>query len=54
MAKFDGRKFSFLDVIALKNRLSDLLGVKVDLASAKFLKESIRAHVTREAALAFS
>lgn len=54
IAEFDGRKFSLLDMIALKNQLSDLLGVKVDLTPVKFMKEPVRAHATREAVLAFS
>jgi len=54
MAEFDGRKFSLLDMVALENRLSDLLGVKVDLTPARSMKEPVRAHATREAVLAFS
>lgn len=54
MAEFDGRKFSLLDMVALENRLSDLLGVKVDLTPAKSMKEPVRDHATREAVLAFS
>ena len=54
MAEFDdSREFSLLDRVHLENRLADLLGVKVDLAPARMLKDSIRGRATREAVIAF-
>ena len=54
MAEFDvSRQFSLLDMVGLENRLADILGVPVDLAPAKSLKDGIRERVTREAVLAF-
>jgi predicted nucleotidyltransferase len=40
-------------MVGLENRLSDLLGVHVDLSSAHVLKEPVRAKAAREAVLAF-
>jgi predicted nucleotidyltransferase len=37
----------------LENRLSDLLGVKVDLSPANSMKEDVRARAVREAIHAF-
>jgi uncharacterized protein len=54
IAEFDAaREFSLLDRVRLENRLADLLGVKVDLAPARMLKDGIRERATREAVLAF-
>jgi predicted nucleotidyltransferase len=54
IAEFDAaREFSILDRVRLENRLADLLGVKVDLAPAKALKDGIRERANREAVLAF-
>jgi predicted nucleotidyltransferase len=54
MAEFDvSRQFSLLDMVGLENRLADILGVPVDLAPAKSLKDGIRERATREAVLAF-
>jgi predicted nucleotidyltransferase len=54
MAEFDASKqFSLLDMVGLENRLSDILGVPVDLAPAKSLKDGIRERANREAVLAF-
>jgi predicted nucleotidyltransferase len=47
------RKFSLLEMVGLENRLSDLLGVPVDLAPSKMLKEPVRERAMREAVLAF-
>jgi predicted nucleotidyltransferase len=47
------RRFSLLDMVGLENRLSDLLGVHVDLSPAHVLKEPVRAKAAREAVLAF-
>ena len=54
MAEFDtSKQFSLLDMVGLENRLSDILGVPVDLATAKALKDGIRERASREAVLAF-
>ncbi len=54
MAEFDASKqFSLLDMVGLENRLADILGVRVDLTSAKALKDRVRERATREAVLAF-
>ena len=44
---------SLLDLVRLENRLSDLLGVHVDLVQGKSLKTRVRRNVEREAVLAF-
>ena len=54
IAEFDpSRRFSLLDMVAIENRLTDLLGVSVDLSPAKSLKEPVAAKTSREAVLAF-
>jgi predicted nucleotidyltransferase len=54
MAEFDASKrLSLLDMVGLENRLADILGVPVDLAPAKMLKEPVRERAAREAVLAF-
>ncbi len=54
MAEFDASKeFSLLDMVGLENRLADILGVRVDLTSAKALKDRVRERAAREAVLAF-
>ena len=54
MAEFDAsRQFSLLDMVGLENRLTDIPGVRVDLAPAKALKDGIREQANREAVLAF-
>ena len=53
MAEFDASKrLSLLDMVGLENRLADILGVPVDLAPAKMLKEPVRERAAREAVLA--
>lgn len=52
VAEFD-RSLSLIDLIGLENRLSDLLGRKVDLAQERSLKPRVRMNVDREAVLAF-
>lgn len=52
VAEFD-RSLSLIDLIGLENRLSDLLGCKVDLAQEKTLKPRVRTNIEREAVLAF-
>ena len=54
IAEFDpGRRLSLVDMVAIENRLTDLLGVRVDLSPAKTLKEPVRYNAKREAVLAF-
>jgi len=54
MAEFDTeKKFSLLDLVALENRLADILNMPVDLAAAKSLRDGVRERATREAVLAF-
>ena len=48
-----GRRLSLLDMVALENRLADMLGVPVDLSPAKGLKEPVAVRASREAVLAF-
>jgi predicted nucleotidyltransferase len=48
-----GRRLSLLDMVAIENRLADMLGVPVDLSPAKGLKEPIAAKALGEAVLAF-
>lgn len=54
LAEFDPAcRFSLLDMVGFENRLADILGVPVDLAPAKSLKDGVRERVAREAVLAF-
>jgi len=48
-----GRRLSLLDMVAIENRLADMLGVRVDLSPAKGLKGPVAAKAFREAVLAF-
>ena len=51
-AEFD-RPLSLIELVGLENRLSDLLGLPVDLAQDCMLKPRVRANVNREALVAF-
>ena len=54
IAEFDSTlHLSILDMVGLERRLSELLGVPVDLSPAKALKEPVRQRAAREAVLAF-
>jgi predicted nucleotidyltransferase len=54
MAEFDpAKQFSLLEMVGLENRLTDILGARVELTPARALKGRIRERVTREAVLAF-
>jgi predicted nucleotidyltransferase len=54
IAEFDDTKhLSLLDMVALENRLSDLLGVPVDLSPQHTLKQAIAERAAREAVRAF-
>jgi predicted nucleotidyltransferase len=49
-----GRRLSILDMVAIENRLTDMLvGIRVDLSPAKGLKEPVAAKASREAVVAF-
>ena len=47
------RRLSLVDMVAIENRLTDLLGVRVDLWPAKTLKNLSGCRAKREAVLAF-
>jgi uncharacterized protein len=54
IADFDSaREYSLLDRVALENRLTEILGVPVDLSPAAALKDPVRRRAAREAVLAF-
>jgi uncharacterized protein len=54
MADFDrSKRLSLIGMARLENRLTDLLGAKVDLSPAGALKEAVRLRAFREAILAF-
>jgi hypothetical protein len=48
-----GLRLSLLDMVAIENRLAEMLGVRVDLSPAKGLKEPVAAKASGEAVLAF-
>jgi predicted nucleotidyltransferase len=54
IAEFDlARQLSLLDKVGLENRLSDLLGVPVDLSPEHTLKQAVADRAAREAVSAF-
>ena len=54
IAEFDAaRQLSLLDMVGLENRLSDLLGVPVDLSPENSLKQPVAERAAREAVRAF-
>lgn len=54
MAELDRSKHpTLLSLVHLENRLTDILGVKADLALVDTMKEAVRLRATREALLAF-
>jgi hypothetical protein len=54
MADLDrSKRLSLVGMAHLENRLSDLLGAKVDLSPAGAMKETVRARAVREAIHAF-
>jgi predicted nucleotidyltransferase len=48
-----GRRLSLLDMVAIEHRLTEMLGVRVDLSPARGLKEPVAAQAAREAVVAF-
>ena len=48
-----GLRLSLLDMVAMENRLADMLGVRVDLSLAKGLKEAVATKASLEAIRAF-
>lgn len=54
LAEFDkSKQLSLIGVGNLQSRISELLGVEVDLSSAEWMREPIRSRALREAILAF-
>jgi predicted nucleotidyltransferase len=54
MAELDPEKqFSLLELVGLENRLTDIIGVHVDLTPARAMKDHVRERARREAVLAF-
>jgi predicted nucleotidyltransferase len=54
MAEFDAAKrLTLLDMAGLEMRLAEIVGMPVDLAPAKMLKEPVKEEAQREAVLAF-
>jgi uncharacterized protein len=54
LADFDkSRRLTLVTVGRLQSRLTDLLGVNVDLSSEEWMKEPVRKQALREAVLAF-
>jgi predicted nucleotidyltransferase len=54
MAEFDrSKRLTLVSLVRIENRLSDLLGVKVDLAKADAMREPVRERAIREAIRAF-
>lgn len=54
MADLDrSKRLTLVGMVHLENRLSDLLGVKVDLSPADSMKDPVRERALREAILAF-
>lgn len=48
LVEFDGRPLTLIQVIALEQHLSDLLGIKVDLVEKKTLKSVTGWHILHE------
>lgn len=54
MADFDtSKRLTLVKIGSLQARLEDLLGVRVELSSAEWMREPIRSRALREAVLAF-
>jgi len=54
LADFDrSKRLTLLTVGSLERRVGDLLGLKVDLSAAEWMKEPVRRQALREAVIAF-
>jgi len=54
MADFDeSKRLTILNLVGLQNRLTDLLGIPVDLSQADRLREHVRVEAVRDAITAF-
>ena len=54
LVDFDkSKRLTLVTVGSLQNRLSKMLGAKVDLSSAEWMREPVRSKAIREAVLAF-
>jgi predicted nucleotidyltransferase len=54
MADFDAAKsLTLFDMVRLERRLAEIVGMPVDLASTKMLKERVKRRASRESVLAF-
>jgi predicted nucleotidyltransferase len=54
LADFDqSKQLTLVTLGSLQSRLTDLLGMSVDLSSAEWMKETVREQVLREAVVAF-
>jgi predicted nucleotidyltransferase len=54
LADFDkSKRYTLLTMGRLENRLADLLGTRVELPSAEWLKESVKNQALQEAVVAF-
>jgi len=54
MGDFDrAKRLSLLDMAGLESRLTEIVGIRVDLADRKMLKDQVKLRAEREAVLAF-
>jgi predicted nucleotidyltransferase len=54
MAEFDkSKRLTLVKIGSLQNRLTDLLGARVELSSPEWMREPVRSIALREAVLAF-
>lgn len=54
MAEFDeARRLSLFELVGLENRLTEIVGARVDLADRRNLKELVKANAEREAIFVF-
>jgi predicted nucleotidyltransferase len=54
MGDFDrAKRLTLLDMAGLESRLTEIVGIRVDLADRKMLKDQVKLQAEREALLAF-
>ncbi len=54
MAEFDeARRLTLLDLVRLENRLTEIVGARVDLVNRRTLEECVKGNAEREAVLVF-